>query len=99
MIPESISFTGEEFVTRELTAFRRCYGPYPADWVRRELPYTKNGDRDIENWLMENITGRGRFGIEITFGKAIVYFERDLDAVQFRLRDGESICKEESLSI
>lgn len=88
MIPETISFTGLELSPQELTAFRVHPGPIPADWTTVCFKHDGFDERRIIEWVMENIDGR--FGIILSYPRAIVFFENEIDAVIFRLKDGDN---------
>jgi hypothetical protein len=92
MIPKNISFTGLEISPTDLWMRRVHPGPYPASWRRWSFDCDKEEVQTITLWLLDAINGR--FGVQKTKGRAIVFFEDEGDAVTFRLRDGDRVLNE-----
>lgn len=95
MVPETVSFTDLEISPKELVTARVHSGPFPATWTRVACPYSgPMSGRAIHGWVMDNIEGDGRFGVIVTHPLAVLYFERETDAVMFRMLDGAAALKE-----
>jgi hypothetical protein len=91
MMPETVQFSGLEVDPVALTRRRVVHAPFPPTWTRLTVASPSFDIRKIETWLLENVGGR--FGLTGNYPVAI-YFEDDVDAVMFRLKDGEKILAE-----
>ncbi len=92
MIPETISYTGLELSPNDLAVFRVHPGPIPVSWTTISFAHDSFDERRIIDWVMDNIDGR--FGVLLNYPRAIVFFESEIDAVIFRLKDGENAFKD-----
>lgn len=92
MIPETITYTGLQLTPSDLVMYRVHPGPIPVHWTTVIFRHEGFDERKIIEWVMENIDGR--FGVILNYPQAIVFFENDIDAVMFRLKDGDNAFKD-----
>jgi hypothetical protein len=96
MTPKTVSYTGYELSNTDLVSSRVVEGPFPVSWARIVFRMDDFNTRPLLTWVIENTNGR--FGILTGYPLTALYFEDDLDAVLFKLKDGHEAWREESLS-
>lgn len=105
MIPDKVLFTDHEVDPRTVLTPRKLFNrPIPAEWTRHQFMvpdgYRLNLSlRTLDQWIETNLVGRWASSSLYTDEGDIfivVHFERQNDAVMFRLRDGEKWYEENS---
>jgi hypothetical protein len=101
MTPPVVKFTGLDFDPALLR--KEFMGAAPAKWLRHQFKiegiYTDNANAyDLKEWMHNNMAGRWSLqAASILSGTLILLaFEKDTDAVMFRLMDGETAWREDT---
>lgn len=94
MIPETVSFTGYKVFPPETAIMRVYNGPIPATWTVLRVETEYYTQKSLETWVLDNIDGR--FGYMVNYPNVYIYFEKEIDAVMFRLKGGDDLIKDGS---
>jgi len=98
MIPRIVKFTGLNIDPMVILSPRNIRGIVPPEWSRVcfEADLTCS-ERLLNRWIGANMEGRWHTTLVcVTFGKRMIAiaFENDVDAVMFRLKNGETAWQE-----
>ena len=102
MFPAVVKFSGLSFDPKALLC-RRVQKPTPAHWSRHQ--FTVEGWYHETNWQLiawinSNLVGRYTLNLFTSTGGTLVVigFEDDVDAVMFRLKEGETAWQDDTVS-